>query len=149
MGTAATTTHDTTDRGSESRFMFGLLIDVANVLEAHGYDRFDGRRLVELQPHLLPPPARSHRPLRRSHHRPVRGGGSMSFDTTPGDGPALLRALHLHHQRELSEAVEPWHRHWLVTAAGIGPEQLSRQGQFTLAWLCGWDDRLSMASGDW
>ena len=64
----------------------------------------------------------------------------MSFDTTFGDGPALLRALRVHQQRELREAIEARHLHRLVTAAGIDPQRLSGQAQRTLAWLCGWDN---------
>ena len=52
-GTTATTTDSTTDQAAERRFTFGLLIDVAKVLEAHGYEALDGRQLVELQQHLL------------------------------------------------------------------------------------------------
>jgi hypothetical protein len=35
------------------RFTMGLILDVARVLEAHGYGSFDGRQDVELQQHLL------------------------------------------------------------------------------------------------
>lgn len=43
-----------TTRGNTSHwFTFGLLADVARVLENHGYGPFDGRDLVELNLHLL------------------------------------------------------------------------------------------------
>ena len=64
----------------------------------------------------------------------------MTFDTTPGDGPALMRALHQHRQRELREAIEARHRRRLLTAAAIDPDRLSGQGQRTLSWLCGFDN---------
>jgi hypothetical protein len=35
------------------RFTMGLVIEVAEVLEAHGYGRCDGRQFVELQQHLF------------------------------------------------------------------------------------------------
>jgi hypothetical protein len=41
-GTTPTTAHRTPDRRPESRFTFGLILDVAKVLEAHGYERLDG-----------------------------------------------------------------------------------------------------------
>jgi hypothetical protein len=63
----------------------------------------------------------------------------MSFDTTPGDGPALMRALHQHHLGQLREATEARHRHRLLTAAGIDPDRLSEGAQRTLAELCGAD----------
>lgn len=64
----------------------------------------------------------------------------MTFDTTPGDGPALMRALHQHHIGQLREATEARHRHRLVTAAGIDPDRLSERAQRTLADLAGADD---------
>jgi len=63
----------------------------------------------------------------------------MTDPTAPGDGPALLRALHQNQQRLLREATEARFRARIVTAAGIDPEKLSVQGQRTLAWLTGWD----------
>lgn len=51
--TTATTTHTTPDQGPEQRFTFGLVLDVAKVLEGHGYGRFDGPQFVELQQHLF------------------------------------------------------------------------------------------------
>lgn len=44
----AASTHEGTDR-----FTMGLVIEVAEVLEAHGYGRCDGRQLVELQQHMF------------------------------------------------------------------------------------------------
>ena len=64
----------------------------------------------------------------------------MTFDTTPGDGPALMRVLHQHHLGQLREATVARHRHRLVTAAGIDPERLSQRGQRTLAELCAIDE---------
>jgi hypothetical protein len=52
-GTTPTTAHPTPDQRPESRFTFGLILDVAKVLEAHGYERFDGQQFVELQQHLF------------------------------------------------------------------------------------------------
>jgi hypothetical protein len=52
-GTTPTTAHPTPDARPESRFTFGLTLDVAKVLEAHGYDRFDGPQFVELQQHVF------------------------------------------------------------------------------------------------
>jgi len=52
-GTTPTTTNPTTSTAPEDRFAVGLLIDVAKVLEAHGYGPCDGRQLVELQLHLF------------------------------------------------------------------------------------------------
>ena len=64
----------------------------------------------------------------------------MNDPTTPGDGLALLRALRLNQQRQLREASEARLRARLVSAAGVDPNQLSAQGQRTLAWLSGGDD---------
>jgi hypothetical protein len=63
----------------------------------------------------------------------------VSDSTTPTDGPALIRALHLHSQRQLRELSESQFRVRLVTAAGIDPDKLSPQAQRTLDWLTGWD----------
>jgi hypothetical protein len=52
-GTTAPTSHPTPDREPESRFTFGLILEVAKVLEAHGYERFDGPQFVDLQQHLF------------------------------------------------------------------------------------------------
>jgi hypothetical protein len=64
----------------------------------------------------------------------------MTFDTTPGDGPALMRVLHQHHVGQLREATVARHRRRLVTAAGIDPDRLSQRGQRTLAELCAIDE---------
>jgi hypothetical protein len=37
----------------DPRFTVGLLVDVARVLEVHGYERPNGGQMVELQAHLL------------------------------------------------------------------------------------------------
>jgi hypothetical protein len=52
-GTTAPTHNPTTEPGAEERFTFGLVLDVAKALEAHGYGRFDGPQFVELQQHLF------------------------------------------------------------------------------------------------
>jgi hypothetical protein len=64
----------------------------------------------------------------------------MSLHANPGDGPALMRALHQHHVGQLQEAAEARRRHRLVAAAGIEAEGLSAQAQRILVWLSGWDD---------
>jgi hypothetical protein len=61
----------------------------------------------------------------------------MSDSTTPTDGPALMRALHLNQQRQIREAAEARFRAPIVAAACIDPDRLSVQGQRTLAWLTG------------
>ena len=52
-GTTQPTTNPRTDRTPEERFTIGLMLDVAAVLEAHGYGLCDERQLVELQQHLF------------------------------------------------------------------------------------------------
>jgi hypothetical protein len=64
----------------------------------------------------------------------------MSLNANPGDGPALMRALHQHHVGQLQEANEARQRHRLVAAAGIDADKLPAQAQRTLVWLSGWDD---------
>jgi hypothetical protein len=53
MAGTTPTTDPTSEKAPEERFTFGLILDVLKVLEAHGYERFDGPRFVELQQHLL------------------------------------------------------------------------------------------------
>ena len=38
---------------STRRFTMGLLLEVAEIVESHGYGPFDGRDFVELKQHLL------------------------------------------------------------------------------------------------
>jgi hypothetical protein len=64
----------------------------------------------------------------------------MSLNANPGDGPALMRALHQHQLGQLQEANEARQRHRLVAAAGIEADTLPAQAQRTLVWLSGWDD---------
>jgi hypothetical protein len=52
-GTTPTPTDPTPERTADPRFTLGLILDVLKVLEAHGYERFDGPRFVELQQHLF------------------------------------------------------------------------------------------------
>jgi hypothetical protein len=63
----------------------------------------------------------------------------MTFDTTPGDGPALMRALHQHTASRLREATEVRHRPRPVTAAGIDPDRPSERA---LSELAGADDQI-------
>lgn len=64
----------------------------------------------------------------------------MSFTTPPSDGPALMRVLHQHHQRQVREAVVAQRRRRLVTAAGIDPERLSERAGRVLAELSSADE---------
>ena len=65
---------------------------------------------------------------------------TVSHSTTPGDGPALIRALHDHQRRQEREARMARYRHRLVTAGGFDPDNLSDQAQRILRWLTDWDD---------
>jgi transposase len=65
---------------------------------------------------------------------------TVSYSTTPGDGPALIRALHDHQRHQEREARMARYRHRLVTAGAFDPEKLSEQAQRILRWLTEWDD---------
>jgi hypothetical protein len=52
-GTTPTSTDPRLETAPKERFTFGLILDVIKVLEAHGYERFDGPRFVELELHLF------------------------------------------------------------------------------------------------
>jgi hypothetical protein len=64
----------------------------------------------------------------------------MRDTTPPSDGPALMRVLHQHHERQVREGAVARRRRRLVTAAGIDAERLSERAGRLLAELCGADE---------